>query len=60
MTHGSKIITHSIALNILKMQHEIKMQERHLIRIWIPSHIGLVGNERADMLAKEELLLLQK
>lgn len=36
----------SINTNILNKFHELKF-------FWVPSHIGIMGNERADQLAKE-------
>ena len=37
-------------LNLLKYKYK-----KDVIFCWIPSHIGIQGNERADLLAKEAL-----
>ena len=39
----------------IRIFNQIKMSEVHLI--WIPSHVGILGNERADTLAGQSLEL---
>ena len=40
---------------ILKKHAEVKAKEKQVEIHWIPSHIGIRGNDRADELAKESL-----
>ena len=44
-------------IHILISQH--KTQNREVILNWIPSHIGIVGNDEADRLAKQTNLITQ-
>lgn len=42
-----------IAYDIIRTIWELRSYSKEVILQWIPSHIGLVGNERVDRLAKE-------
>ncbi|CAH2102212.1 unnamed protein product [Euphydryas editha] len=42
-----------IAYDIIKVIFELKALSKEVILQWIPSHIGLEGNEKVDILAKE-------
>ena len=44
---------HKIVNEIRFVLHEMKLQKISVTLCWIPSHIGLEGNEKADMYAKE-------
>jgi len=46
---------HPYILEILKCIHSISAQNKWVVLIWCPSHVGIPGNERADSLAKEAL-----
>nr|XP_053624902.1 uncharacterized protein LOC128683363 [Plodia interpunctella] len=43
----------SIAYDILALLYEVVQTDVELRLQWVPSHIGLVGNEKVDSLAKE-------
>ena len=45
---------HYLINTIQEMLHN---QKKKVIIEWVPSHVGIVGNERADALAKESLTL---
>lgn len=42
-----------IAYTVIKSLLKLKSQNKEVIIQWIPSHIGIVGNDKADFLAKE-------
>lgn len=42
-----------IAYDIIKLIFELKALSKEVVLQWIPSHIGLEGNEKVDSLAKE-------
>ena len=49
---------YDIRINSLKERtHNLIENEKEVVLTWIPSHIGIKGNERADTLAKEALTL---
>ena len=41
--------------NILTKVHQLQNQFYHIIFCWVPGHVGLLGNERADAAAKDAL-----
>ena len=49
-------ITNSFILEILEAYTECAAQGKEIILCWIPSHIGIDGNEEADRHAKEATL----
>ena len=49
--------THPLVLKILERIHwPVQYQEKRILIYWIPSHIGIRGNENADSAAKAGLL----
>ena len=42
---------------MLEKYNQLKSKGKNIIFCWIPSHIGIKGNEEADEAAKEALLL---
>lgn len=42
-----------LTTSVLKLMQELSGRGRSVSLNWIPSHVGIVGNERADILAKE-------
>ena len=49
--------THPLVLNILERLHWlVQYQEKRILFDWIPSHVGTIGNEKADTAAKAGLL----
>ena len=50
----SKKLKHPIVSNILHMCHYLS-GHKDIVFCWVPSHIGIQGNERADVLAKAAL-----
>ncbi|KAJ2946800.1 hypothetical protein O0L34_g12863 [Tuta absoluta] len=52
-TLQNRISFHPIAFNIKKKISELKNEGKNLRLFWIRAHVGTVGNERADELAKQ-------
>jgi kelch-like protein 2/3 len=48
---------HPIIHRILDKLHQLKTQTKEVTFCWIPSHIGIAGNSRADQAAKTALRL---
>ena len=48
-------LSNPLILKFLLMYRTILLQGKDLVLCWIPSHIGIEGNEEADRLAKEAL-----
>ena len=49
--------THAIVCDIRNTLHKLKQRNVYVNLCWIPSHIGVEGNEKADKLAKEAVTL---
>jgi ribonuclease HI len=52
---GSLRIEHPIILEILEVICIPRARQKHIIFCWVPSHVGIRGNERADNVAKAAL-----
>lgn len=51
-TQGSRI---DIRQEILKLYSKLTSNELNITFVWIPSHVGLRGNENADLIAKHSI-----
>ena len=40
---------------IMYLKHQLSNMGIHVSLVWIPSHVGIIGNEIVDKLAKESL-----
>ena len=47
-------IDHTFILSILNNYHQV-VQKGKKVKFWVPSHIGIHGNNKADMAAKSAL-----
>ena len=48
-------LSNSKILHLRQRIHHLKLKNKNITLAWIPSHIGIEGNESADALAKETL-----
>jgi len=48
---------HPLVQNILVQCHHLKNTNKHVAFCWVPSHVGIPGNEKADRAAKVALSL---
>nr|XP_022908350.1 uncharacterized protein LOC111419721 [Onthophagus taurus] len=46
---------HYLLIKVLKILSELSNNHQEVILVWVPSHCGIIGNERADELAKSGL-----
>jgi kelch-like protein 2/3 len=50
-------LNHPLILEILNRLHQIISLGKHVVFVWLPSHVGLAGNTAADASAKAALCL---
>ena len=53
----SQKLHQSLILSILTIIHHLHLKNYDVVFCWIPSHIGIIGNEKADQAAKSALNL---
>lgn len=54
---SNSCIDHPMILQIMEKHQTIKDLNKSVLFCWIPSHVGIPGNERADTAAKQALAL---
>ena len=52
---NSKKMDHPLLVEILELYNSLLLEDKDIIFIWVPSHIGIRGNTLADQAAKEAL-----
>ncbi|GBN08140.1 hypothetical protein AVEN_212344-1 [Araneus ventricosus] len=43
---------HPLLLNVLHLLNKLASRDFNILLCWVPSHVGIVGNEKADKAAK--------
>ena len=52
---SNKKLDNPLVVNLLHKLHLLRTAHKTIFSCWIPSHIGIRGNEAADVAAKESL-----
>ena len=49
---GNSFSHHPLVQRLYRVLHEVSGRGKEIVFVWIPSHIGIVGNEQADRAAR--------
>ena len=52
---GKLKIDHPLLIQIQELLHKINADQKEIVFIWVPGHVGIRANEAADRAAKEAL-----